>query len=473
MAHDVFVSYSSPNREVAQAACEALEGRGMKCWIAPRDVTAGESWSGEIVEAIAQAKLMVLVFSSQANASKHVLREVERAVHHGIPIIPLRIEKVRPTKELEYFLSVKHWLEAESRPIDPHLDRLARTIQDLLKRGGSSSGAMPTQASPFSQAPLPQGAASTPTRAPSLSDITSPAVRRRGFFAGLGLLSLVAASGIWQWSNRSGQTVGDRDHDPKPVDQDKDDSEDGVGTSQDKVPDPGDEQRLAGEPQGINLLALVDPQRDVRKGNGQIRRGQLTLRGNSKEDSGVTLFLPWNPPAAYRLRLHLGRVRDGDEMVTVGLASGDHMFTLAIDAGKEGENRTGLGGARRGQLISSFSTRRPLIPKMGPAAQTTVFSELIITVEPDRVVLQVENPVHSRRKSTSGVNADPPDPAGPRTLMTHVGPLSELTRPPRAPRVPLYVGSSVGLVVGRIVLEPLADNRGGPLLDLSKFDGER
>ncbi|MFN7768294.1 MAG: toll/interleukin-1 receptor domain-containing protein, partial [Planctomycetaceae bacterium] len=140
MNHDVFVSYSSPNREVAEAACAALEGRGMKCWIAPRDVTAGESWSGEIVEAIARAKLMVLVFSSQANASKHVLREVERAVHHGIPIIPLRIEKVRPTKELEYFLSVKHWLEADTRPLDQHLERLVTIAAATVKAASPPLG---------------------------------------------------------------------------------------------------------------------------------------------------------------------------------------------------------------------------------------------------------------------------------------------------------------------------------------------
>ena len=33
------------------------------------------------------------------------MREVERAVSKGIPIIPLRMEDVPPSKSLEYFLS--------------------------------------------------------------------------------------------------------------------------------------------------------------------------------------------------------------------------------------------------------------------------------------------------------------------------------------------------------------------------------
>jgi hypothetical protein len=39
---------------------------------------------------------MVLVLSSHANASGHVMREVEQAVERGLPIIPLKIDDVMP-----------------------------------------------------------------------------------------------------------------------------------------------------------------------------------------------------------------------------------------------------------------------------------------------------------------------------------------------------------------------------------------
>ena len=38
MAHDVFVSYSHHDKAQADAVCATLEAKGIRCWIAPRDV---------------------------------------------------------------------------------------------------------------------------------------------------------------------------------------------------------------------------------------------------------------------------------------------------------------------------------------------------------------------------------------------------------------------------------------------------
>jgi hypothetical protein len=68
---DVFISYASPDRSVADGVCGALERAGMACWIAPRDVTPGEFYAEAIVRAIDAAKVMVLVLSQDAAASPH------------------------------------------------------------------------------------------------------------------------------------------------------------------------------------------------------------------------------------------------------------------------------------------------------------------------------------------------------------------------------------------------------------------
>ena len=41
-SHDIFISYSSADMQTAMDICSGLEEKGMKCWIAPRDVVAGE-----------------------------------------------------------------------------------------------------------------------------------------------------------------------------------------------------------------------------------------------------------------------------------------------------------------------------------------------------------------------------------------------------------------------------------------------
>ena len=41
MAHDVFLSYSSQDKPIAEAVCGTLEGKRIPCWVAPRDVLPG------------------------------------------------------------------------------------------------------------------------------------------------------------------------------------------------------------------------------------------------------------------------------------------------------------------------------------------------------------------------------------------------------------------------------------------------
>lgn len=165
----VFVSYSQPDRDTAVGLVAHLEREGIDCWVAPRDVTPGADWAAEIIDAIAGACIMVLVFSASANASPQVRREVERAVNRGVEVLPFRIEDVLPARSLEYFLSTQHWLDAFPPPLEPHYARLSRYVQSLLaaagRRGGVTAESPPAAAEP---------AAATAPRATA-----DPAVLRR------------------------------------------------------------------------------------------------------------------------------------------------------------------------------------------------------------------------------------------------------------------------------------------------------
>lgn len=132
MAHDVFVIYSSKDKIAADAAVAHLERKGLRCWCAPRDIVSGSSWAASIVEAINSCKAMVVIFSTNANESGHISREVERAVNRAIPVVPVRIEDVLPRGDLEYFFSSSHWMDAITPPMERHFDRLAEQLRVLL-----------------------------------------------------------------------------------------------------------------------------------------------------------------------------------------------------------------------------------------------------------------------------------------------------------------------------------------------------
>jgi hypothetical protein len=74
-----------------------------------------------------------LIFSANANESPQIRREVERAVNKGVPIIPLRIQDIAPTRSLEYFIGTVHWLDALTPPLESHLRRLVETVKALLQ----------------------------------------------------------------------------------------------------------------------------------------------------------------------------------------------------------------------------------------------------------------------------------------------------------------------------------------------------
>ena len=141
MSHDVFISYTSADKKVADAVCARLESQRVRCWIAPRDILPGTEYGEAIVTAIQECRLFVLVFSAEANDSPQVRREVERAVSKRKIIVPFRIADIVPAKALEYSLSNTHWLDAINPPLDARVGELAQAVQHLLEFEAAGAGA--------------------------------------------------------------------------------------------------------------------------------------------------------------------------------------------------------------------------------------------------------------------------------------------------------------------------------------------
>jgi hypothetical protein len=134
MDREVFICYSSADRDVAQAVCEALETAHVRCWIAPRDIPPGSNYGRAIVDAINSCRVVLLILSPRSNHSVHVLREIQLAVDRKARIIPLRTEDVAPSRDLEYFVSSCQWFDAFPPPVARHARRLAQYLNRLLQR---------------------------------------------------------------------------------------------------------------------------------------------------------------------------------------------------------------------------------------------------------------------------------------------------------------------------------------------------
>jgi hypothetical protein len=134
VAREVFISYSQPDYACAMELVARVESEGIECWVAPRDIAPSADWAAEIIDAISNARVMILIFSASSNDSPQVRREVERAVHKNVNILPFRIERVAPSKSLEYFLSSQHWMDAFTPPRDMYYVRLCTYLKNYLAK---------------------------------------------------------------------------------------------------------------------------------------------------------------------------------------------------------------------------------------------------------------------------------------------------------------------------------------------------
>jgi hypothetical protein len=182
MAHDVFISHSTSNRPVANAVCAAIESIGIRCWIAPRDVLPGRSYSGEITRAIQQSRAFVLIFSEHSNNSEQVLREVQLAANSRLHIVQFRIDPVSPSDDLEYYLSGPHWLDAVTPPLEDHLEQLKSSMKALLALPrASETDKVATPSPPITPVSRP------PPPAQNISPAAVPAV------------AAPPSSNLWKW----------------------------------------------------------------------------------------------------------------------------------------------------------------------------------------------------------------------------------------------------------------------------------
>jgi hypothetical protein len=141
----IFISYSSKDQKIAETIYQALEARGHDCWIACRDVQPGENFQEAIVRALRSAKVMLLVFTSNANNSDEIKKELVLAGRHLVTVVPVRVEDVVPNDAFTYELATRQWIDLFKdweRQIELLASRLGRILQtETINEGDSTKAA--------------------------------------------------------------------------------------------------------------------------------------------------------------------------------------------------------------------------------------------------------------------------------------------------------------------------------------------
>jgi adenylate cyclase len=105
MPQDIFISYSSKDKDKADQLTELLASAGLSVWIDQSGIDVATSWSKEIVQAIDGCKAFVVLLSPNSIISKNVVREVSLAFEKNKKILPLDLEPVQLSEDLQYHLA--------------------------------------------------------------------------------------------------------------------------------------------------------------------------------------------------------------------------------------------------------------------------------------------------------------------------------------------------------------------------------
>ncbi len=116
MQYDVFISYSSVDQKIAEGVCAYLEQHGIRCFVAYRDIPRGVVWAAAIVDALENARMMLVLFSRHFNESRQVDREIELAAEQDIPILTFRLSDAAFTGAKKYYLKNLNWIDAFPNP---------------------------------------------------------------------------------------------------------------------------------------------------------------------------------------------------------------------------------------------------------------------------------------------------------------------------------------------------------------------
>lgn len=125
----VFLSYASPDRNIADNLCFKLESAGAKVWYAPRNVVG--PYAAAIANAVEKATHFVVILSENSIRSEHVLNEIDLAFQKlpsGIKFKPLRIDTAIFSPSFKYYLSRQHWMDATIPPLEERLNEFVKAL---------------------------------------------------------------------------------------------------------------------------------------------------------------------------------------------------------------------------------------------------------------------------------------------------------------------------------------------------------
>ncbi len=133
-----FISHHSSQVETARHLKRVFERNGIAGWMAPDDIDPGRSFDQAIIEQVRRSDLIILLFCSKSDQSRHVKRELMMAENADKLIYPVRLEEIA-AEGLAYWLNDYQWIDWIDRR-DETIDRMVGLIKRQVGKNAPPIG---------------------------------------------------------------------------------------------------------------------------------------------------------------------------------------------------------------------------------------------------------------------------------------------------------------------------------------------
>lgn len=133
MQPTAFISHASADAAQAMKLAGLLEQRGVRCWIAPRDVTPGQPYADEIVRGIEGCAAFVLLATGTSLSSRNVLNELEQAHRSARTIYTVMVNQPKVPSDASYYVARLHWLQTDGTDLEEIAGRLSEVMNGVRR----------------------------------------------------------------------------------------------------------------------------------------------------------------------------------------------------------------------------------------------------------------------------------------------------------------------------------------------------
>jgi adenylate cyclase len=159
---DVFISYSREDKDRVLGLAAKLRAAGVSLWIDQGGIDGATLWGEEIVKALENAKVLLLVVTEAAVRSHNVAKEVVLASERKGHILPVHLEPTQIPPSLKYPLAGIQHIEYFQGDADENLKTILRSLEragvTIAAPRGPPTSAATAAAHPPAATPAAHGA---------------------------------------------------------------------------------------------------------------------------------------------------------------------------------------------------------------------------------------------------------------------------------------------------------------------------